>query len=112
MDGKKDLERLVIEPMKIEPRGKYAGVKVHLDGDEAGAFLKWADGKWSTEPNPSLVKFASKLGGKIQRLIEEIPNLLEDRTEEQIKDALEGDQEKIEKQLAALSGGKDWKRVK
>ena len=98
--------------MKIEPRDKYAGVKVHLDGDEAGAFLKWADGKWSDDPNPSLIKFASKLGRKIQRLIEEVPNLLEDRTEDQVKEALEGDAEKISKQLAALSGGKDWKRVK
>ena len=98
--------------MKIEPRGKYAGVKVHLDGEEAGIFLKWADGKWSSEPNPTLIQFASKLGGKIQRLIKEVPNLLEDRTEEQIKEALEGDQEKIEKQLKALEKGKDWKVVK
>ena len=98
--------------MKIEPRGKYAGVKVHLDGEEAGIFLKWADEKWATKPNPTLIQFASKLGGKIQRLIKEVPNHLEDRTDEQIKEALEGDQEKIERQLTALKKGKDWKAVK
>ena len=98
--------------MKIEPRAKYAGVKVHLDGDEAGSFLKWADVKWSKDPNHSLIQFASQLGEKIQHLIKEVPNLLEDRTEGQIKEALTGDQEKIERQLKALEKGKDWKQVK
>ena len=101
--------------MKIEPRGKYAGVKVHLDGDEAGELLEFFK---STSPAhkikalPIPERFALKLGNKINNLIGEMPNLLEDRTEEQIKEALEGDQEKIEAQLAAMEKGKDWKKVK
>ena len=99
--------------MKIEPRGKYAGVKVHLDGDEAEMFLAWAGLKTMvTTQHKEVINFASKLGSKIQRLIEEIPNLLEDRTEEQIQLALTGDAEKIEKQLKALKKGQDWKAVK
>ena len=119
--------------MKIEPRGKYAGVKVHLDGEEAGVLLDILDKAQIDELNTDKfiyelasvggdsitldtirrsIQFASNLGGKIHRLIQEVPNLLEDRTEAQIKEALEGDQEKIEKQLAAFEKGKDWKKVK
>ena len=97
--------------MKIEPRGKYAGVKVHLDGEEAGMFLKWAESAHPFTQPDAIIKFASKLGNKVQKLIKEVPNLLEDRTEEQIKEALTGDAAKIEKQLAALEKGKDWKKV-
>ena len=102
--------------MKIEPRGKYAGVKVHLDGEEGQLFLDFVEKakgqeKFKLDKDDKVIKFASKLGGKIQKLIGEVPNLLEDRTEEQIKEALTGDAEKIEKQLAALEKGKDWKKV-
>lgn len=104
--------------MKIEPRGKYAGVKVHLDGEEAGLFLEWAEEyhsypqtKLHPDKDVKVINFASKLGGKIQKLVGEMPNLLEDRTEEQIEKSLKGDAEKIEKQLKAIKKGKDWKKV-
>mgnify|MGYP001605287931 CR=1 FL=1 len=99
----------------IHPRGKYAGVKVHLDGEEAGRFLEWAGVSCALEmlpaENAQVIKFASKLGNKIECLIEEIPNLLKDRTEEQIKGALYKDQDKIKEQLQAIEKGKDWKKV-
>ena len=102
--------------MKIEPRGKYAGVKVHLDGDEAEEVLAYfhankkgiAEGDLLSFPP----KFASRLGAKINKLIAEMPNLLEDRTEEQIIEAMEGDLEKIQAQKKAIAQGKDWKKVK
>ena len=97
--------------MKIEPRGKYAGVKVHLDGEEAAMFLEWAEKGIHLGDETNVIKFASKLGGKIQKLVGEMPNLLEDRTEEQIEKSLKGDAEKIEKQLKAIKKGKDWKKV-
>ena len=102
--------------MKIEARGKYAGVKVHLDGDEAQDFLDYFNANmkgasFKGEIN-ILPKFALKLGEKITRLIKEVPNLLEDRTDEQVEEALQADLEKIEKQLAAKGEGKDWKKVK
>lgn len=96
--------------MKIEARGKYAGVKVHLDGEEAKEFLQWVEHKVEKTDTP-VIKFAAKLGGKIAKLMKEVPNLLEDRTEEQIQEALTSDAEKIEKQLAAIKKGKDWKKV-
>lgn len=99
--------------MKIEARGKYAGVKVHLDGDEAEMFLAFTAKKIGYDEEARVMKFVSKLGGKIQSLIGEIPNLLEDRTEEQILDALQSDASKIEKQLKALKkGGDQWQHVK
>lgn len=95
--------------MKIEPRGKYAGIKVHLDGDEARMFLMLkALGPVEFTP---ISKFALTLGKHITKLVKEIPNLLEDRTEAQIQEALLGDQAKIAKQLDAMKTGSDWKKV-
>lgn len=94
--------------MKIEPRGKYAGVKVHLDGDEAEEFLKAykKDGL-----KDKAVEFQVKLGKKISKLLEDVPNLFKDRTEEQIKASMEKDLEKIHQQQKAMGEGKDWKKV-
>ena len=100
----------------IHPRGKYPGVKCHLDGEEAAEFLAYYEANKKGIAEGELLsfppKFASKLGKKIAALIEEVPHLLEERTEEQIQEALKGDQEKIAKQLTALDKGKDWKKVK
>lgn len=98
--------------MKIEARGKYAGVKVHLDGDEAEVFLDFIKAKGEGEKiQKRIEKFAFKLGGKIEALLEEKPYLLKDRTEEQIEAALTSDAEKIEAQLKVLKKGGDWKKV-
>lgn len=102
--------------MKIEARGKYPGVKVHLDGEEAQMFLDFIGNqtaiKVTEKANPTVAQFATKLGKKVQKLIGEFPNLLSERTPEQIKESLNGDLEKIHDQLAAMSSGKDWKKVK
>ena len=100
--------------IKIEARGKYAGVKVHLDGEEAKEFLEYvgASDKQLMKKSEKVLKFASKLGAKIEKLVEEIPNLFEDRTEEQIKESMNKDLEKILAQQHAMGEGKDWKKVK
>lgn len=98
----------------MEPRGKYAGVKIHLDGEEAQSILTIAS-LAKTDNGPKLavpaINFIIKLGKKIKGLLVEHPNLLEDRTEEEVKEALYKDQDKIEAQLAAMEKGKDWKGV-
>ena len=103
--------------MKIEPRGKYAGVKVHLDGEEAQNFLTVYE-KWYhlLSPPPiskkfGALNFALQLGKKIKNLMKEHPQLLEDRTEDEIAEALQRDKEKIEAQQFAMKKGKDWKGV-
>lgn len=95
--------------MKIEPRGKYAGVKVHLDGEEAEMFLDFVGGAPTPIGANKAVKFASKLGEKIRKLQFEVPTLLKERTEEEVKAALLKDQKKIEEQLKAIETGGDWR---
>ena len=94
--------------MKCEARGKYSGTKVHLDGEECKEILDFLD--------PNCVfsaalpqKFVTKLGRKIKALLTEHPDLLKERTEEQVQAALLKDQKKIVQQLEALEKGKDWK---
>lgn len=106
--------------MKIESRGKYAGIKVHLDAEEATQFLAWADQegtikdlkKVSVETVKVPVLFAIKLGGKIAKLLKDDPKVLEDRTPEQIAASMQKDLDKIIAQQHAMSSGKDWKKVK
>lgn len=85
-------------------RGKYAGVKVHLDGEECKGLIQYE----VVDP-VSAITFVVKLRKKIKALLAEEPLLLEDRTEEQVQAALLRDQEKITKQLKAMETGKDWK---
>jgi len=101
---------------KVEPRGKYAGVKVHLDGEESKlflAFVKQPEGqhKFHLDESDPVIKLVSKLGKKIKKLQFEVPTLLEDRTEEEIKKTLLRDQAKIKEQLDAIEAGQDWKQV-
>ena len=99
--------------MKIESRGKYPGVKVHLDAEEAEMFLEFVSAKGEGGASKKdIIKFAEKLGNKIDKLLDENPDLLKERTEEQIQASMNHDLEKIEAQKAAMAKGKDWKKVK
>lgn len=105
--------------MKIEKRGKYAGVKVHLEPEECEAFLKLhADLVKSGKPpmssipyTPNYFTIAAKLGSKITKLIEHEPDLLKDRTPEEVKKELENEFESAKLKLDAIHKGKDWKGV-
>ena len=96
--------------MKIEARGKYPGVKVHLDEEETQMFLKLA-GSQATYISGPVAKFSIKLAGKINTLTSEHPNLVEERTQEEVLAALLRDQAKIQEQLAAIAAKHDWKKV-
>ena len=96
--------------MSIFPRGKYAGVKIHLDGEETAEILQYfetAKGIPVSLPHKHVIR----LGKKIKALMFEVPDLLKERTEEQVKKALLKDQAKIVEQLEALQQGEDWKHV-
>lgn len=102
--------------MKIEKRGKYPGVKVHLDPDECEAFSSLASYAEKTEilkgTKPlSYLNVAIKIGHKLLKIAKEDPSFIEERTPEQVKESLMKDKKKIEEQLNAMGTGKDWKKV-
>lgn len=99
--------------MKLESRGKYPGVKVHLDPEECEALLKLAEANfmgYGIEIKVPL-SLASKMGKSIKDLLVEQPDLLKERTPEQIAAILAKESEKAGLQLNALKNGKDWKKI-
>ena len=86
--------------MKAESRGKYPGLKLHLDDNECKALLAG-----------DFPKFKEKVTKIIQSELAEKPAMLEARTTAQVVQSLEKDQAKIVQQLAAIKGGKNWKKV-
>ena len=110
--------------MKIEKRGKYAGVKVHLEPDECEAFIKLAqdqekvEGEGANSPHPSYppkgfnyMTLSTKLGKKISKLLKEEPSLLKERTPEEIQHELEVELESAQKKIHALKTGGNWKEI-
>lgn len=101
--------------MKAEARGKYPGVKLHLDGEECKALLSWYNMyRTGGEIVPVAVplEFTRKASKHIKELRANHPDMLKDRTDAKIRAALLRDLEKIETQLSALEKGKDWTQVK
>ena len=96
--------------MTSEKRAKYPGVKLHLDGPECQKLLDWRKNwkKGKGQDNDFLLDQISLISKAIKDLLKTNPDVLKDRTPEQIKAALLSDQAKIEKQLKA---GKKWKEV-
>jgi hypothetical protein len=103
--------------VKIEKRGKYPGVKVHLEPDECQVFMALAEDielcSVGTHESDAMDYFtiALKIGRKMRKAAKEHPDLLLERTPEQIEAALLSDKEKIEKQLAAGVTTSAWKHV-
>lgn len=101
--------------MKIETRGKYPGVKLHLEPEEVQAVvvlstLDHADDLYQIAL-PDTLSTLRKMGLKIQKLLEETPGLLEERTPEQVAAIMVKEIEKQTLQLAALKAGSEWKKV-
>ena len=94
--------------MKIEARGKYPGIKVHLDETEVQAVLNTVQ---QTAKNSAL-SFVNKLGQKILTLLADEPSLLKPRTPEQIKQSIEEELEKLSAKKAKIEAGLDWKAEK
>ena len=108
--------------MKIEKRGKYAGVKVHLEPEECETFLKLAEDVDKADSSikaqstmsgikPTFMLLSLKLGKKIKNLIADEPNLLAPRTPEEIQAELENEFESAKLKLDAIKKGKDWKEI-
>lgn len=101
--------------MKIEKRGKYPGVKVHLDPEECEAFIGLAKDAAQVEilktPVKTYLTISLKIGKKLMGIAKDEPDFLIERTPEQVKESLLKDQAKIVEQLKAMDTGKDWKKV-
>lgn len=95
---------------KVSKRGKYGGVKIHLDAEECEELLQLDVVGGYNEENIA-IKFASKLGKKISTLLKEEPNLLKERTPAEIQHELEVELESAQLKLAALAKGNDWKSI-
>ena len=91
--------------MKAEPRGKYSGVKLHLDETECSQLL--ATYKAGKIKDNLIIEMAQS----VSSLLLKNPDLLKSRTQAQILKALKRDQKKIVEQLAAIDKGGDWKAV-
>lgn len=89
--------------MKIERRGKYPGVKLHLDGEECKILM--TDGL-------EYCNLLLEVGTAVRYAIANDPTLLEERTEEEIKATLMKEYVESEKKLAHIKDGLDWKKVK
>jgi hypothetical protein len=98
--------------VKVEKRGKYGGVKIHLDANECytilGTTAPDADEHVILIVAPAII---SKMSRKITELLEEEPDLLADRTEEEIIAILAKESEKAALQLKQAKSGSDWKKV-
>jgi hypothetical protein len=101
--------------VKVETRGKYPGVKVHLDPEECEALIEATKVVKMPLVAPSVIQIpfnlARNMGAKIRDLLDEQPNLLQERTPEQIAAILAKDHEKAALQLNRLKNGKDWKKI-
>lgn len=123
--------------MKIETRGKYPGVKIHLDPDEcqklesgvldlkslpdpekavADGWVAWH--KWLDHADSGAIvellttaRLGMKMGKMVKELQEENPDLLTERTPEQIAAILAKESEKARLQLEALKKGANWKKI-
>ena len=62
----------------------------------------------ATEAINSMTNFCLKLGGKVNKLLNEFPSLLAERTPEEIEAALVEEQKASTEKLALIAKGKDW----
>lgn len=89
--------------IKIEPRGKYSGCKIHLDSEEVTSILKG--------DSVVMLEFCKELAHLIKDLLKKEPDLLKDRTPEQVAAILAKEVEKASLQLNAVKSGKQWQKV-
>lgn len=97
---------------KADKRNKYPGTGIHLEADDCNEILKWhADfkaNKQSQLVQEQAIDLCKRLAKSVKAVLAEHPDMLQERTPEQVKAALEKDAAKIAKQLKA---GKNWKEV-
>lgn len=116
--------------MKIERRGKFPGVKVHLDGEEAKrimedlaeadpdmdvltkAFKKAGCDAADIQGILTSIEHTTKLAKKIRKEFISYPTLFVERTEEEIKEELETELKAAGDKLALIEQGKKWNSAK
>lgn len=90
--------------MKLERRGKYPGVKLHLDRGECLNL---------TSPHPFVRdQMLWAIREKVRDAIAEDPTILDDRTEEEIHATLSKEAIESKIKLEKLGKKEDWKKVK
>lgn len=89
--------------MKIEKRGKYAGIKLHLDREECTALM---------EPGMSAYNLLSLIRSKVCDAITDDPTILDDRSEEEIHATLSKEAIESKLKLEKMGLKEDWKKVK
>jgi hypothetical protein len=94
--------------IKVESRGKYPGVKLHLEPEEIQTILA---GKDFWHPDDDTEAILVKMRKKIIALQEETPGLLNERTPEQVKAILVKEVEKAAMQLKMVEAGQDPSKV-
>jgi len=86
--------------MKVEPRGKYAGVKIHLDAVETKIILNESK---NDEDQASFHYFLDNLRDEVHMCYDEIgERLLMDKTKEEIAAAHKSELHKASKGLKKL----------
>lgn len=91
--------------MKIEKRGKFAGVKVHLDPEEAKVFVELhtrmcdATGPITYTPATAL---AAKIGKATRKIMAQEPDVFVEKTEDQVREALIKEIGKLTEKLGKL----------
>lgn len=99
--------------MKLEARGKFGGVKIHLDAEECKAFLKQypPQGVWIPSTANFALTFPRVFAKKLRTLLLEVPDLLKDKSPEQVAQVLTHEAEKAAAKLAALKKGEAWQEI-
>lgn len=92
--------------MKVEPRGKFAGVKVHLDAEEVTSLLSRPSG--DVLSSSIMEEMVRVLGKSVMK----DPSILLERTPAQIAAALEKEEVAAREKKKVLLSGFDWKKVK
>jgi len=104
--------------MKIEPRGKFGGIKVHLDPQETQDLVGFAENmnKHGGYHAPTLTiktnavpfVFAETLRQKVTKLLLKFPDLYEDKSPEKVKEELQLEIKKSTLKLGEMANGIKW----
>lgn len=94
--------------MNIERRGKYPGVKVHLDEKETREVLDVLFKVMVTAPTQRAFKIVAKMAKLIDLELTKDPSLLDPRTPEEIRAELITERDKAIEKLSRLDAGIVW----
>lgn len=107
---------MYLKPEKCERRGKYAGTKIHLGAEASQLLIDLYRNHQGMIAIGEDLKHGQDLllsiGRCLSKLIIEYPDMLKDRTPEQVKAELENEFESAKQKLKAIEEKGDWKEVK